>query len=74
MENIDTQFSNVELTIDIDPILESDSADIISVTDIDGLDHTIESEENTKKKERDILRNHISYYLCRMKDLIITIS
>ena len=50
------------------PPLDSDSADIISVTDRNGFDHTIESEGNTKEKERDIMRHHKSYYLCKIAD------
>ena len=50
------------------PPLDSDSADIISVTDRNGFDHTIESEGNTKEKERDIMRHHKNYYLCKIAD------
>ena len=48
--------------------LDVDSSDLLSVTDINGFDHTIESEMNTKEKERDIMRNHKNYYLCKISD------
>jgi len=48
--------------------LDVDSSDLLSVTDINGFDHTIKSEINTKEKERDIMRNHKNYYLCKISD------